>query len=128
MEKGQIPDGNITASSERFFTHHAFQGRLNFKVDGDGAKRGAWTARKTDGEQWLQIDLGSQFTRVTGVATQGREDRDRWVTKYKLQYSNETTQFQYYKEKGQDMVRQYYIPRVLVRLTELSISHSGNIS
>ena len=128
MEKGQIPDGNITASSERFFTHHAFQGRLNFKVDGDGVKRGAWTAWKTDVNKWLQVDLGSQFTRVTGIATQGREDRDRWVTKYNLQYSNETTQFQYYKETGQDMVRQYYIPRVLVRLTELSISHSGNIS
>ena len=128
MEKGQIPDGNITASSERLYTHHAFQGRLNFKVDGAKVKRGAWTAWKIDGYQWLQVDLGSQFTRVTGVATQGREDRDRWVTKYKLQYSNETTQFQYYKEKGQNRVRQYYIPRVLVRLTELSISHSGNIS
>ena len=110
MEKGQIPDGNITASSERFYTHHAFQGRLNFKVDEAKVKRGAWTACKTDGYQWLQVDLGSQFTRVTGVATQGREDRDRWVTKYKLQYSNETNQFQYYKEKGQNMVRQYYIP------------------
>ena len=128
MEKGQIPDGNITASSERFYTHHAFQGRLNFKVDGARVKRGAWTAWNTDGYQWLQIDLGSQFTRVTGVATQGREDRDKWVTKYKLQYSNETNQFQYYKEKGQNMVRQFYIPWVLVRLTELSISHSGNIS
>ena len=110
MEKGQIPDGNITASSERFYTHHAFQGRLNFKVDGARVKRGAWTAWNTDGYQWLQIDLGSQFTRVTGVATQGREDRDKWVTKYKLQYSNETNQFQYYKEKGQNMVRQFYIP------------------
>ena len=110
MEKGQIPDGNITASSERLYTHHAFQGRLNFKVDGARVKRGAWTARKTDGYQWLQVDLGSQFTRVTGVATQGREDSDKWVTKYKLQYSNETNQFQYYKEKGQNMVRQFYIP------------------
>ena len=107
MEKGQIPDGNITASSERFYTHHAFQGRLNFKVDGARVKRGAWTAGKTDGYQLLQIDLGSQFTRVTGVATQGREDRDRWVTKYKLQYSKETNQFQYYKEKEQNMVKHY---------------------
>ena len=110
MEKGQIPDGNITASSERFHTHHAFQGRLNFKVDGTRVKRGAWTALETDVNQWLQVDLGSQFTRVTGIATQGREDSDKWVMKYKLQYRNETTQFQHYKEKGQNMVRQYYIP------------------
>ena len=126
MENGKISNGDITASSEVIIEHHAYQGRLNFKKD--KGKIGAWTARRTNDKQWLQVDLGSQFTRVTGVATQGREDRDRWVTKYKLQYSNETTQFQYYKEKGQDRVRQYYIPRVLVRLTELSISHSGNIS
>ena len=110
MEKGQIPDGNITASSERFLTHHAFQGRLNFKVHGARVKRGAWTAWKTDVNQWLQVDLGSQFTRVTGVATQGREDSDKWVTKYELQYSNETNQFQHYKEKGQNLVTQCYIP------------------
>jgi len=108
MENGKISNGDITASSELINEHHAYQGRLNFKK-GKG-KRGAWTARETNGEQWLQVDLGSQFTRVTGVATQGREDSDNWVTKYKLQYSNETTQFQYYKGQGQNMVRQYYIP------------------
>ena len=108
MENGKISNGDITASSEVINEHHAYQGRLNFKKD--KGKIGAWTARRTDDEQWLQVDLGSQFTRVTGVATQGREDSDKWVTKYKLQYSNETNQFQYYKEKGQDMVRQFYIP------------------
>ena len=107
MEKGQIPDGNITASSEGFSTHHAFQGRLNFKVDGAKVRRGAWTAWKTDVNQWLQVNLGSHITRVTGVATQGRENSDEWVTKYKLQYSNETEQFQYYKEKEQNMVKHY---------------------
>ena len=105
MENGEIPDGNITASSERFYTHHAFQGRLNFKKD--KGKIGAWTARERNTEQWLQVDLGSQFTRVTGVATQGREDRDKWVTKYTLQYSNETKQFQYYKAEGKNMVKHY---------------------
>ena len=126
MENGKISNGDITASSEVIIEYHAYQGRLNFKKD--KGKIGAWTAREGNGEQWLQVDLGSQFTRVTGVATQGREDSDKWVTKYKLQYSNETNQFQYYKEKGQNMVRQFYIPWVLARLTELSIFHSGNIS
>ena len=107
MENGKISNGDITASSEVIIEHYAYQGRLNFKKD--KGKIGAWTARGKNVNQWLQIDLGSQFTRVTGVATQGREDRDRWVTKYKLQYSNEINQFQYYKEKGQNMVRQYYI-------------------
>ena len=105
MENGKISNGDITASSELIIEHHAYQGRLNFKKD--NGKKGAWTARKTDVNHWLQVDLGSQFTRVTGVATQGREDSDKWVTKYKLQYSNETNQFQYYKEKGQNMVKHY---------------------
>ena len=108
MENGKISNGDITASSEVIIEHHAYQGRLNFKKD--KGKIGAWTARERSDTQWLQVDLGSQFTRVTGVATQGREDRDRWVTKYKLQYSNETTQFQCYNETGQNRVRQYYIP------------------
>ena len=126
MENGKISNGDITASSEVINEHHAYQGRLNFKKN--KSKKGAWTARKTDVNQWLQVDLGSQFTRVTGVATQGREDSNKWVTKYKLQYSNETKQFQYYKEEGQNMVKHYHIPWVLVRLTELLISHSENIS
>ena len=103
MENGEIPDGNITASSERFYTHHAFHGRLNFKAK--GITRGAWTARNRSAEQWLQVDLDSQFTRITGVATQGREDRDNWVKEYKLGYSNKTPQFQDYKGKGQNIVK-----------------------
>ena len=108
MENGKISNKDITASSEVIIEHHAYQGRLNFKTD--RGKGGAWTARERNVKQWLQVDLGSQFTRVTGVATQGREDSDKWVTKYKLQYRNETKQFQYYMEKGQNGVRQYYIP------------------
>ena len=97
MENGKISNGDITASSELIIEHHAYQGRLNFKKD--KGKIGAWAARERNGEQWLQVDLGSQFTRITGVATQGREDSAKWVTKYKLQYSNERKQFQYYKEE-----------------------------
>ena len=103
MENGEIADGNITASSERLYTYHAFQGRLNFKAD--GVKRGAWKARNRNAEQWLQVDLGSQFTRITGVATQGRKDGDNWVKEYKLRYSNKTWQFQDYKEKRQNIVK-----------------------
>ena len=123
VENGKISNEDITASSEVIIEHHAYQGRLNFKTD--RGKGGAWTARKRNVEQWLQVDLGSQFTRVTGVATQGREDRDTWVTKYKLQYSqysNETTQFQYYKEKEQNRVR------ILYSLSALAFYRAINIS
>ena len=95
MENSKISNGDVTASSELIIEHRAYQGRLHFTAD--NGKRGAWTARNLKNtEQWLQVDLGSQFTRITGVATQGREDRASWVKKYKLLYSNKTAQFIYY--------------------------------
>lgn len=40
---------------------------------------------------------------MTGVATQGRRssNANQWVTKYKLQYSDDETSFKYYREPGQ---------------------------
>ena len=110
MESGAIPDSQISASSEYSRTpadQAASQGRLNFQETTD--KAGSWIADTNDDKQWLQIDLGNQQTKVTRVATQGRNynvlwpwgPHQQWVTRYKLQYSNDTANFQYYKEQGQ---------------------------
>ena len=101
MEKGNISDAQINASSERITTYPAYQGRLHF------AKKGSWVAGTEDANQWLQIDLGSTFTRVTSVATQGGNDRDWWVKEYMLLYSvndTETPHFQYYREGNNNTV------------------------
>ena len=98
MANGAITDGQVTASSQANSNHAAIQGRLHYKVK---FKAGAWAAGKNDKNQWLQIDLIGQCI-VTRVATQGRNDYDQWVTKYTLQYSNDTASFQYYKEPGQN--------------------------
>ena len=126
MESGNISDGQISASSEWNTTHHAdqcrvattysyyadqwdathyaHQGRLQFKAD--GARGGTWSAAESDINQWLQVDLGSNFTRVTGLATQGRDDYDCWVTEYKLLYSSDqNSNFQNYKERGQTVAK-----------------------
>ena len=71
--------------------------------------RGSWTASKNDRNQWLQIDLGDKNTKVTGVATQGGQDSDQWVTSYKLQCGNDGVNFQYYKKQGEDKVRESYL-------------------
>ena len=101
MENGAILDEQITASSQRNFNHASFQGRLHFQ--GIVSKAGSWSAGKNDLYQWLQVDLGSQYTNVTGVATQGRNgfQFNQWVTKYKLTYSDDGVNFQYYREQGQ---------------------------
>ncbi|KAL9987547.1 hypothetical protein ACROYT_G001872 [Oculina patagonica] len=99
MENGGILDGQISASSQWDANHAAIQGRLFFQAA--GAKQGGWSAGNNNPKEWLQIDLGSQYTKVTGVSTQGRNNHPQWVTSYKLQYSNDGLNFQYYREQGQ---------------------------
>ena len=98
MENGAISDRQITASSQLDTNHAATQGRLHFKATAN--KAGSWSPGSDDSSQWLQVDLDIQNTKVISVATQGRDDSPQWVTKYKLQYSNDGVNFQYYKEPG----------------------------
>ena len=107
MENGNIADTQITASSEYKGDNHylpASQSRLHLKAA--TVKKGAWAAANSriDMNHWLQVDLDSYYVRVTGVATQGREDFGQWVKKYKLQFSNDTekSSFQTYVGKGQN--------------------------
>ena len=98
MATGEISDGQISASSEYSANTAASQGRLHFKSD---SKADAWEPAAKNSNQWLQVDLGNQFTKVTGMATQGRSDKYHRVTKYNLQYGNDTVTLTYYKEEGQ---------------------------
>ena len=98
MENGGISERQTTASSQLDANHAATQGRLHFKASAN--KAGSWSAGSIDSSQWLQVDLGIQNTKVTRVATQGRDDSPQWVTKYKLQHSDDGVSFQYYTEPG----------------------------
>ncbi|XP_068684952.1 EGF-like repeat and discoidin I-like domain-containing protein 3 [Montipora foliosa] len=102
MESGLISDLQIGASSRWDINNGPSQGRLNYKET--KSKAGAWVAACNDVNQWLQICLGNAI--ITRVATQGRNHNswphgvhNQWVTKYKLQYSNDGVTFQYYKEQ-----------------------------
>ena len=106
MESRLIKDAQITASSEWDSNHAAIQARLNFKAG--GGKKGAWSARSNDANQWIQVALSS-YTKLTGIATQGRNGYSQWVTKYQLQFSDDGVNFHNYKEPGQSSpkVKQY---------------------
>ncbi|XP_078375887.1 uncharacterized protein LOC144659348 [Oculina patagonica] len=105
MESGLITDAQITASSEWDANHAATQARLNFKAG--GGKQGGWSTRPNDLNQWIQIDLVS-YTKVTRIATQGRNAaHNQWVTKYKLQYSDDGVNFYYYMEAGQNSPKEF---------------------
>ena len=98
MENGRIKDAQITASSDYSVQHAAKFGRLNFKAR--GKKQGGWSAGIT-ANSWIQVDL-TKYTVVKGIATQGRNGYSQWVTKYKLQYSDDGVNFHYYGESDQN--------------------------
>ena len=113
MENGAISDGQITASSQLDSNHTVIQARLHFKAT--SGKAGSWSARNNNVNQWLQIDLRSRHTNVTRIATQGRNGYPQWVTKYKLQYSNNGVNFQYYRNQEQTADQVKYMSTKLTK-------------
>ena len=95
VANGALTELQISASTEWGFDYSANIGRL-FKT----FRAGAWSAGINDGNQWIQLDLGGRRIKVTRVATQGRYNGQS-VSTYKLQYSENTVNFYYYKEQGQ---------------------------
>ncbi|XP_078343331.1 uncharacterized protein LOC144629041 isoform X2 [Oculina patagonica] len=90
MKSGAISDGQISASST-WSNYYAHLARLD---NNKGWASGIAT------NEWLQIDLGVGSPAVTKIATQGLQDYDEWVTRYKLDYGNDGVSFQYYMEQG----------------------------
>lgn len=109
MESGAIADSQLTASSEYDVYHAPKRSRLHTREISTLA-RGAWSSLTNDANQWLQVDVG-KVKNVTHIATQGRNTYSpfQYVTKYKLQYSNDGLTFQFYKKEGQpsDEVRKF---------------------
>ena len=99
MEDGRITDSQITASSEFDSPdiHPAYHGVTNARLNrppGSGTT-GSWSAKTNDINQWIQADL-KVLTRVTGVMIQGRVEGDQqWVTKFKVQYSDDGVIWKY---------------------------------
>ena len=84
VEDGRVPDPLMRASSSQSYYCRPFNARLNRRRY--GRQGGAWCAKRQDRRQWLQIDFGA-LTRVTRVATQGRQNSAQWVTSYYISYS-----------------------------------------
>lgn len=102
METGFISDGQITASSQFDGNHAPQQGRLHYQ-EIPGVKTGSWSAASNDANPWIAIDLRHPDTIVTRVASQGRNNNytSQWITTYKLQYSTDGVNINFYREEGQ---------------------------
>ena len=95
MENGKIADDQITASSEGE-AYRAVNGRLHY-ITPQGRPFG-WQPKSTSCiSEWLQVDLLLDNYTITGVATQGCRARTSKsvlsVTKYELEYSNDSKMF-----------------------------------
>ena len=84
MESGYLPDSALSASSSWDANHTPELSRFN-KIPPKG-KAGAWCARSSNGNQWLQLYFGRETT-VTKVAIQGRHNYNQWVMSFSLSYS-----------------------------------------
>ncbi|XP_067050433.1 uncharacterized protein [Acropora muricata] len=116
MENGGVLDEQITASSELNDNSAAYQGRLNAheSVQESTVESGAWVAGTSDQSQWLQVDLYDEESLISRVATQGRNQNvswvlanSQWVEKYKLQYSNDGRDFEYYHEQEKSAAKEF---------------------
>ena len=85
MHSGDVLDSDITASSSFGSAWPPQIGRLHYLMGGTSTE-GSWAAALNNAYQWLQMDTRN-WTRVTGVATQGKQDEDEWVESYSLSMS-----------------------------------------
>uniref|UniRef100_A0A6P8GYK1 Uncharacterized protein LOC116286842 n=1 Tax=Actinia tenebrosa TaxID=6105 RepID=A0A6P8GYK1_ACTTE len=90
LENSHIPDSRITSSSSLDNSHAASHGRLY------GSS--SWCSSSSSNTEYIQVDLGEAKT-VTGIATQGDKDLDKWVTSYKMGYSFDNRYWYKYKEE-----------------------------
>ena len=102
MENGTITDAEISASSVYDSSTGASTARLNF-IPTAGVSGGWVAADDDDDKPTLAITFSYQFTRVTRIATQGRQDANQWVKNYRLKYIKPNGDRGFYKDQGETL-------------------------
>ena len=97
IEDGRLATGALSASSMWNNRHGPDRARLNQRA-GHG-RTGAWVSRIRNRNQWLQVTL-PWLARVNKIWTQGRQDSNQWVTRYRVTYSVLGYRFLPYKQLG----------------------------
>ena len=101
LEDRRIPNPVMRASSHYNYYCGPWNARLNQRRAGRNG--GAWCSKRRDRAQWLRVDFGG-LTRVTRIATQGRQNSDQWVTSYYMSYSRKGRRYTPYREKRRTKV------------------------
>lgn len=95
MKSGKIPDSAITATTSLNQYYGPERARLDTMVSGSYA--GAWIPKSQDVGQWIQADLG-KISKITRLATQGRQGVGHWTKSYSITYSVEGGPFLPYND------------------------------
>ncbi|XP_068726466.1 uncharacterized protein [Montipora capricornis] len=90
IQSGAIKNAQISASSEFNKYHAPWLARLHRARA--GAYAGGWRARYNNYNQWIQVDFKRSMI-LTGIAIQGRHDKDEWVTAFYVHYSMDGVYF-----------------------------------
>ena len=106
MQRGTIRNNMVTASSAFNKYHAAWLGRLGRPKR--GAYVGAWCARHNNHNQWFKVDFGRP-TKITKIATQGRQDTNQWVTAYYVSSSMDGIHWSMFRFRSGDKVCLYSV-------------------
>ena len=98
MESGVISDTQITSSSDFSDASTAIYARLNHPGENNGTE-GSWIAATNDKNQWVEVKLYRQ-TVITGVNMQGNPSSDKWVTRYKVEFSLNNTIWEFVPDEN----------------------------
>ena len=98
MESGVISDTQITSSSDLSDTSTAIYSRFNQLGETDSTD-GAWIAAANDKNQWVEVNLYRQMV-ITGVNMQGNPSSDKWVTRYKVEFSFDHALWEYVPDEN----------------------------
>lgn len=95
LENGDVIDSHITVSSQLTASSGPSQARLHLHP-GPG-KAGAWVAKDSNKNQWLAVDI-LRVVKIRRISTQGRQDKDQWVTSYGIEYSRDGVSYKSYQD------------------------------
>ena len=109
MESRLILDFQLSASSSKYPLSGPDKGRLNLNYTSNSTtleieKYGSWIAADDDSDPWLQVDFIVNVT-ISGIATQGEDEGEAWVTSYELSYGDSKTSLQNYQIDHQIKVK-----------------------
>ncbi|XP_054708363.1 hemocytin-like [Uloborus diversus] len=101
FENHQLPNTLITVSSSDGDESGASRIRLNTHKEGNAP--GGWVPASYDYQPVVLIDFYGKRN-LTGILTQGREDKDMWIMSYKVMYSLDNINWEYATDMETDNI------------------------